>query len=299
MNTQEHTETNTRPQRAKRILAGAISNALPVVTVAALIFGAYVWNDQRLKLAPTVVLPIKGSIKMGGQVDVERLVPSLRTACRAEQVQTVILQLDSPGGASGTADRVVDVLDRECQGKRVIAAVENLCASACYAIAVAADEIVATRSSAVGSVGVIMRWNDYRGALAAAGIENRAIASGPLKGSMADTGNLTEGQQADLQALVNELGAEFVDEVRARRGERLDPSAPIQDGGLFPARRAQTLGLIDRIATLEGVLGELAPDGDVAFAPASRIGYPGPEEETHGERLVREALERARQAVSL
>lgn len=298
MTQQEQTLSATRPRWAKKALSLALGNALPMVAVAAVAFGLYVWNDNRLKLAPTVVLPLKGDMRTGGQIDADRLVPTLAKVCQADQVQTVVLQLDSPGGSPAIADRVVDTIDSLCGGKRVLAVVENLCGSACYAMAVAADEIIASRSSAVGSIGVIMRWKDYSGALAAAGIEDRAIVSGPLKGALGDTGNLTPGQQADMQALVNELGAEFVDEVRARRGDRLDADAPIQDGGLFAARRAKTLGLIDRVATLETVLREVAPDGDVAFAPATQVGHLGTEREGRGERLAREAIERARQAVS-
>lgn len=298
MNQQEHSLSAARPRWAKTAISVALSNALPALGVAALAFGLYVWNDNRLKLAPTVVLPLKGEMRTGGQIDADRLVPTLAAACQSDQVETVVLQLDSPGGSPAIADRVVDTLDSLCGDKRVLAVVENLCGSACYAIAVAADEIIATRSSAVGSIGAIMRWKDYSGALAAAGIEDRAIVSGPLKGALGDTGNLTPGQQADMQALVNELGGEFVDEVRLRRGERLDPAAPIQDGGLFAARRAKTLGLIDRVATLETVLREVAPDGDLTFAPATRVGHPGTKSEGRGERLAREAIERARQAVS-
>ena len=87
----------------------------------------------------------------------ERVQAALASPCEA-----VILRIDSPGGdASGSFDLAREI--RAMATKKIVAFTDTMCASAAYAIACAADEIVVSRTATVGSVGCAkpVRWRSF------------------------------------------------------------------------------------------------------------------------------------------
>src|SRR5207302_11309430 len=96
-------------------------------------------------------------------------------------VSAVVLDTDCPGGsAAGTPELASKI--RAARGKKPIIAVANaLMASAAYWIASAADEIVATPSADVGSVGGYQAHLDQSQALEKEGLKVTFIQEPALK----------------------------------------------------------------------------------------------------------------------
>ena len=182
---------------------------------------------------------------------------ALREAFAAPQARAVVLHLDSPGGSPVQAQRVhaeIARLRAAHPDKPVYAVAGDLCTSAAYYIAAAADEIYAGEASIVGSIGVVAGGFGFVEALRKLGIERRLTAAGERKAMLDPFLPEDPGDRAHLQALVDELHGQFAAAVKRGRGARLAaPDAEVFDGRFWSGRRARELGLIDGFDDVRGI----------------------------------------------
>ncbi len=190
-----------------------------------------------------------------GENPVSLLVEKLAKAERDDQVKAVLLRVNSPGGSVTASDLMYHEILRLRKGtmkpKPVVAMIMDVGASGAYYISCACDEIVATRTSVVGSIGVIMQTFNIRGTLDKIGAESVAITSGRMK----DAGSLFRAMSPEerkvFQGIIDDMFDRFV-EVVADGRPRLDAKKirEIADGRVWTAQQALELGFIDRIGTL-------------------------------------------------
>lgn len=170
--------------------------------------------------------------------------------------RAILLHIDSPGGTvMGTPETAALVASRPLP---TVVYTEDVMASAAYYIGAGANAIVASSSSAVGSIGVYIPWMDYADQLKEYGLHPNPVINegGDLK-ALGFTGVLTEAQRAYLQAEVNDSFAEFKGHVLnyrtvpddAMRGQVMDGRKAIvanlvDEIGDMPAARARLLSLI-------------------------------------------------------
>lgn len=148
----------------------------------------------------------------------------------------------------------------------IIAVANHMAASAAYWLASAADQIVTPASGDVGSIGVYTMHDDLTGALEQAGVARSMIFEGPRKVEGHPYGPLEEDARRALQDSVAETYAAFTSDVARFRGVaasvvRADPvtsEAHYGGGRVYSGKRALRLGMIDRVATMDEVLADLA-----------------------------------------
>lgn len=177
-----------------------------------------------------------------------RITAQLDQALKDPKVVSVILRLDTPGGAVVASDivyRKVRELGRE--GKPVVALMEDVAASGGYYIAAGAREIVANPATLTGSIGVIMVIPNLEKAADKLGIRPVVIKSGPLKDIGSPLRTMTPEEQAILQGIINEAYEQFVGAVA--EGRKLNPERvrQIADGRVYTGKQAKELGLVDRL----------------------------------------------------
>ena len=95
-------------------------------------------------------------------------------------------------------------------------------AAALY-VAAAADSITADPTTIVGSIGTMTTITDISAMLTKMGITVHLIASGPQKGTGTPGVPVTDERKRPMQAIVNELAAQFKAAVASGRG--LDAAA--------------------------------------------------------------------------
>ncbi len=213
------------------------------------------------------VLPLYGTIvpragmmvEMSGGTSIERFRAAFREALADESVGSILLDVDSPGGMVDGVPEIADEI-RAARGRKPMAAVANtLMASAAYWLASATDEIIATPSSAVGSIGVFTAHDDLSAAYEQAGIRTTLISAGKYKTELADVQPLSDEARAALQQSVDDTYALFVGAVAKGRG---DTSANVRNGygqgRVLTAQRAVTAGLADRVGTFDEAAARLA-----------------------------------------
>jgi ClpP class serine protease len=165
---------------------------------------------------------------------------------QAEGATTVVLHISSGGGVlAGLWDVLERIKAMRESGTTFIALADQLAASAAYMIASEANQIVATVTTEVGSVGVYSILTSISDALTASGVRNVVIASGELKAKGNALKPITDQDVESEQRLIDALFAVMRDRVQANRPNiNMDT---VGTGDLFLATEAQSLGLVDDV----------------------------------------------------
>lgn len=200
-----------------------------------------------------------------GLVSYEGIKHQLKEAKADSDTDTFILDLQSPGGEAIGAFESAQLVRELSETKRTIAVVNGMAASAAYAIASGASEIVTTPSGVSGSIGVVLLHADISKALSKDGIKPTLIFAGQHKVDGNPFEPLSDDVRTSLQAEVDSLYAQFLKTVAAGRGDRLtEDMARATEARTFfgqtdnPELDAVKHGLADRVGTFESVLEELS-----------------------------------------
>ncbi|OAO02707.1 hypothetical protein A8B76_05030 [Roseovarius indicus] len=193
------------------------------------------------------------------------------------RVDAIVLDIDSPGGLAAGVDDLTEWL-RDARGgdKPLEAFVGGMAASAAYNVASAASRITMGSSALAGSIGAVIEYVDMEPMLEAMGARIVRIVSEQSPNKRLDPES-PEGK-AEMQAIVDAAGADFVASVAAGRGVS---EAQVLDrfgqGLVFSADEAVSRGLADRRGTLEALIAELAGRGDTTGAAPAAAAMEDPE----------------------
>jgi protease-4 len=207
----------------------------------------------------TAVVEIKGDIASGAEASAEMVVSAVRSAFEDAGAQGVVLLINSPGGSPVQAGIINDEIRRlkALHKKPVYAVVEESCASAAYYIAVSADKIFVDKASIVGSIGVLMDGFGFTGLMDKLGVERRLMTAGENKGFLDPFSPQTEKQRQYTQTMLNQIHRQFIDVVKAGRGERLKETPETFSGLFWSGQQAIELGLADQLGSLDFVAREV------------------------------------------
>jgi signal peptide peptidase SppA len=178
------------------------------------------------------------------------------------ETSAVVLKIDSPGGdVAGCFELARDLAAAKAKhGKRLVAYADGMAASAAYALASAADEIVVSATSFVGSIGVIETMCDQTAADAAMGLRFALVTSGTRKADGNPHVPISKEAVTNMQRQVDGLADLFfglVGDMRGARGLTAERAKALQAGMYFGAN-AVSVGLADRVSTLTELLATAA-----------------------------------------
>ena len=198
------------------------------------------------------IIPVHGVIghkvgavaKMLGAVDALDVMAAIELAADDDEVDTIILDIDSPGGTvSGVPELAETVEAVQASGtKKIYAYTDSQMASAAYWLAAGANGIFAAPSADVGSVGVYLPVVDTSAALKEQGVSVEIFKSGKYKAAGFPGVALDEEVRKHLQLEVMDTYNEFAGFVRKFRPELSYDSL---QGQTFTGRRAAEIGMID------------------------------------------------------
>lgn len=194
-----------------------------------------------------------------GLTSYEGIGHQLKQALSDPAVHSVILDLHTPGGEATGAFETAELVRQLAATKRTVAIVNGMAASAGYAIASAATEIVTTVTGVSGSIGVVMLHADYSRFLENEGIKPTLIFAGQHKVDGNPFEPLPKEVRDDLQAEVTSFYELFLTTVAKGRGKRLNAAAARKtEARVFIGQAAVDAGIADRVGTFEIVLAELS-----------------------------------------
>lgn len=183
-----------------------------------------------------------------------RIDSAMRGADGEESPSGVILCIDSRGGVvaglNGTVERIRQL--RKSRGVPLIAYVNEMAASAAYALACGADEILGPASCIVGSIGTNSTMFSVVKQDEAAGIDVRLITSGARKSDGHPHVAITDGAEAAERDRVMKLAQSFYELASEARGISVKKLAALQ-AGIFLGQDAVAHGLLDSVVSLDNV----------------------------------------------
>lgn len=200
--------------------------------------------------------------EMSGGTSYQSLTKALHAALADEDVSSVVLEIDSPGGSvPGTLELAAEIRALRGGDKPIIAHINAMAASAAYWLASQADEVVVTPSGRAGSIGVYTVHDDLSVALEKEGVKRTYISAGEFKVEGNETEPLPEDAKEYIQARVNDSYKMFVADVALGRGVTAEHVlAEYGKGRVFTATELLKRGMVDSIATLDETLARLGAD---------------------------------------
>ena len=214
----------------------------------------------------TAMVDLEGIIAPGNDASAEKINASLQAAFKDKNTQGVILRINSPGGSPVQAQTIYDEmrrLRRKYPEIPLYAVVEDICASGGYFVAAGADKIYVTKSSIVGSIGVLMNGFGFTGLMDKLGIDRRLITAGEHKGMLDPFSPLSEKDKAYAQKLIDDVHQQFIAVVREGRGKRLKETPDMFSGLFWTGDKSVELGLADGYGTLESVARDVIKAEDI------------------------------------
>ncbi len=191
---------------------------------------------------------VNGSTQLVGSSTV---VSQLRRASIDDDIKTVILRVNSPGGSAMAADVMWREVALLCEKKPVIVSMGSAAASGGYYVSVPSDIIVANRYTLTGSIGVYGLMTDYAGTLS----NNLLInIDGAKSEPSADFGRvprkLNGFERAAMMRSVNEIYDTFTTKVSEGRNLPIGVVMTLAGGRVWSGVEAESCGLIDGVGGL-------------------------------------------------
>lgn len=181
-------------------------------------------------------------------------------AAKDEEIEQILLSVDSGGGAvNGVADTADLILRINAGVKPVTTLADGTMASAAYWLGSSASERFATKTSVVGSIGILAIHLDRTKQLEQDGIKATVMRSGKFKALVNPFEPLTEAAKAGMQAQMDEAYRIFVTHIAAAlQVPYAEVDKKMAQGREFMGQQAVDVGLVDKLSTLDAVISELS-----------------------------------------
>ncbi len=208
------------------------------------------------------IIPVTGPLfryaniftAISGASSYELIARDFMSALENPQITSIILDIDSPGGEVNGVSELASMIFEARGTKPVIAYASGDAASGAYWIASAADEIVVSETSALGSIGVV---GIYRGKSAKESTETVEIVSSQSPHKRLDP--MSDDGRAKLQTRIDSMADVFVSTIARNRDVTADHVLGHYGGGdVMIGAHAVNAGLADRVGSLERLITELS-----------------------------------------
>lgn len=199
-----------------------------------------------------------------GMIGGDSLANLIKKAREDSAVKALVLRINS-GGGSAFASEVIrqEILELKRSGKPIVVSMGSVAASGGYWIAADADEIWASPATITGSIGIFGAIPTFEKTLASLGVYRDGIGTTPLAAGLDVTQPLPEQLKNAIQQTIVYNYDQFLQIVA--RGRNLEKSrvAELAQGRVYDGRTAQTLGLVDKLGSLEDAIGGAAELADL------------------------------------
>lgn len=189
----------------------------------------------------------------GNGLSLEDLNARIEQAFGYTKLAAVCLVINSPGGSPVQSELIASRIINLSKEKKVpvYTFVEDVAASGGYWLACSGDKIYASKSSIIGSIGVISSGFGFKDAIEKLGIERRVYTAGKNK-SVLDPFSPAKKEDIELiKKLQTEIHANFKNYIKTRRTGRITQDDDIIFNGEFwSGEMALDYGLIDGIDDL-------------------------------------------------
>jgi len=225
------------------------------------------WSDlSKASEKYTALVNLKGVISDSTEASADNIITGLRKAFEDENTAGVILRANSPGGSPVQSAYIYDEIKRLRElypDTPLYAVVTDICASGCYYVVSAADEIYVDKSSIVGSIGVRMDSFGFVDTIEKLGIERRLYTAGESKGFLDPFTPSKPSDVEHVKVLLENIHTNFIDSVKTGRGERLKEDSELFTGLVWTGEESLSMGLVDELGSSGYVAREVIGEEEI------------------------------------
>ncbi len=214
----------------------------------------------------TALVELSGAISDSTEASADTVIGGLRDAFKDKKTAGVILRANSPGGSPVQSSYIYDEIHRLRElhpDTKLYAVVTDICASGCYYVVSAADEIYVNKSSIVGSIGVRMDSFGFVDTLDKLGIERRLYTAGESKDFLDPFLPSKDSDVEHVQKLLGSIHDHFKTAVREGRGDKLTDDPQLFTGLVWTGEESVEMGLVDEFGSAGYVAREVIGAEDI------------------------------------
>jgi protease-4 len=178
------------------------------------------------------------------------VVEQLQSVGEDEDVDAVILRVDSPGGSALASDLIWKEIRKVQESKPVIVSMSGLAASGGYYVSCLGDSIFADPGTLTGSIGVYAGKMDRSDMYRKIGVNREFITRGANALLFSDEGGFTAAQRRLIQRQMDEFYERFLDKVATGRGMTRDAVHEVAQGRVWTGKQGLDSGLVDGLGGL-------------------------------------------------
>ena len=184
----------------------------------------------------------------------ETVVAQLKEAREDDDVEAVLLRVDSPGGSALASDLIWREVERLREVKPVVVSMGGYAASGGYYISCGADSIFAGAGTLTGSIGVFAGKMDWSGLYEKIGVHREFVTRGENALLWRDAGGFTDSQRVLFQDQLDRFYERFLAKVAAGRGLSRDEVHAVAQGRVWTGEQALEVGLVDGLGGFQRAL---------------------------------------------
>lgn len=218
------------------------------------------WGESDKDKEHTAVIDLVGVIAEDKDANAKAIIEGLRDAVKDKQTKGIILHANSPGGSPVQSWDVYDEIRKikqEHPKLPIYTVVTDICASGCYYIAAASDKIFVNQASIVGSIGVLMDGFGFVNVMEKLGVERRLLTAGAHKAMLDPFSPAKEAETAYMSSMLNEVHQQFINAVKAGRGDRLKETPEMFSGLVWSGESSLKIGIADALGNDDYVAKEI------------------------------------------
>lgn len=288
--------------RALREEIGAEGDDLDAM-VGLLAYGAQMQRQQELpEDTPQIaVITGQGAVTLGDsqggrlfgdvQMGSDTIAPALLEAARDEQIEAIVLRVDSPGGSYVASDTIWHAVRRAREmGTPVVVSMGNIAASGGYFVAAPADRIYAQPGTITGSIGVGSGKFVMTGLWDKLEINFDGVQVGRNADFWSANHDFTEAQWEKLQSFLDQTYADFKQKVGGGRDLSPEQVEQVAQGQIWSGADAEQRGLVDELGGLKAAIAGAKELAEIPADQQVRV-VDRPERQDPLRRLIEGALQ--------
>jgi protease IV len=209
----------------------------------------------------------------GETMGANRVIRDIKQATRNSYISAIILRINSPGGSAIASEKIWNAVIEAKKEKPVIASISDLGASGGYYIAMAADTILAQRSSLVGSIGVFIGKFSLKELYKKIGINTESVKRGKNSQLFSFTSKFSDSERQVVRKLISDNYNNFVSKVADLRNKNVEQIHKVAQGRVWTGKDGYKFDLIDEIGGLDRAIEIAKEKSDIDASEIVRIVY--------------------------
>ena len=194
-----------------------------------------------------------------GRIGGDTMADLLVRAREDENVKAVVVRIDS-GGGSATASEIIsrEIEPTHQAGKPVFVSMGSIAASGGYWIAAPADQIWATPTTITGSIGIFGAFPTFEKSLKSLGITSDGVGTTKLSDAFDPSRPLNDLVAQSMNQVIEQGYRRFIQRVAEGRNMQPEAVEKIAQGRVWAGITAKSLGLVDKIGSLQDTIDAVA-----------------------------------------